>query len=325
VDAGAVRAAVDEVNDVDHRYGDPLAVRDRWKNLSGEITAALAQKSTGAEAVRSYGAPIGLAQALLSRIGEATKVSQDPALGAYRLAEAGLQDLPDVTVEAGRLAALSHTTDSPGAAPAKPGRGPTATGPQLTTATDRMARAAGDVTTGLRGGGDASPNYPVGLNLLGPLDQFAAATDELTQAAAGLVDNPTAAARTRVDNAHTGIQRAALTLETAILDAFDNQLTIREGGYSSQRRVLVGLGMVIALAAGGLLWLRIPAPTAPVPGPPEGPAEDRYDPARFPTEPEQQQTAPIPDLVDARRLLAPDVAHAGRAVRTGNRQERDDR
>jgi hypothetical protein len=321
IDTAPVRNAVDDINDVDRRYPDPLTVRDRWKQLSQEIDNALGQKSTGAEALRTYAVPIGLAEALLDRIGEDAKVTQDPGLGAYRLVEAGLEDLPEVTVEAGRLDVLSRTADSPGT-PTKVSRGATAIDPRLTTAADRMARAAGNVTTGLRGGGDATPTYPVDLSLLQPLDEFAAAADELTQAANAL-ENPTSAVRARLDTAQAGVQRTALTLETAILDAFDNQLNTRGNHYTSQRRILVGLGVVIVLAAGGLLWLRVPAPAAPVPVPSEG-ADDLYDAARFPAEPEEPKPEPIPDLVDARDLLAPELVHVGRAVRARKRQERDD-
>jgi len=316
VDPTDIRNAVDGVNKVDHQYGDPLGIRQRWGQVSHEIDAVLAQKPTGADAVGGYATSIGLAQVLLDRIADASKIAPTANLSGYHLIETGLQTLPAVTVNAGQVTALAHVLDLSTTPSASRRTG--IPDPKLTVAQDRLSQAADDVTTGLRSGGDSAPNYPVDLALLGPLDEFAAAVDDLNQTVAGLTV-PGSGARSRIDAANDRVQKAGLTLQAAILTAFDSQLTSQADTSAGQRRTLVLAGIVIALTAAGLLWLRVPG-AAPAETADE-PAEPLPPPSTYPLEPEAE---PIPDLMDARDLLPPELVHVGRAVRARKRRDGDD-
>ena len=316
VDPTDIRDAVDQFNKVDRQYGDPVGVRQRWGQVSHEIDAVLAQKPTGADAVGGYATSIGLAQVLLDRIADASKIAPTTNLSGYHLIETGLQSLPAVTVNAGQVTALAHVIDL-STTPSSSRR----TGipdPRLTVAQDRLSQAADEVTSGLRSSGDSAPNYPVDLSLLGPLDEFAAAVDELNQTVAGLTV-PNSGARNRIDAANDRVQKAGLTLQTAVLNTFDSQVSGQVDSSAGQRRTLVIAGIVIALTAAALLWLRVPG-AAPVEGP-EEPAQPLRPPSTYPREPEPE---PIPDLMDARDLLAPELVHMGRAVRTRKRRDGDD-
>jgi hypothetical protein len=323
VDDAAIRTAVDDVNAVDRQSGDPLGLRQRWGQLSHEIDAVLGSKPVNGQAVTGYAASIGLAQALLGRIGDAIKVSPDAGTGGFHLVETSLEFLPDVTVNAGQLAALAHVVEVPATASGRNGKPAATIDPRLTVAQDRVSRAANSVNVGLRAGGDPASAFPVDLNMLGPLDEFSAAIDALAQTANAL-GVPNSGAKDALDAATDRVQKAALTLESAVLSAFDNELSARAGGYAGQRRNLAIAGLVIALAAAVLLWLRVPAPapaTAEAPDQPAAPARypgDRPAPAPAPA------SEPIPDVMDARDLLAPELVHVGRAVRARKRRDADD-
>jgi hypothetical protein len=296
VDAPSVRAAVDEVTGVDRRLADPLRVRQRWTEVTYEIDGAIAQNPSGPEALRAYGAPIALTQALLDWIADVSAASGPPGSGSTHLIDVALHRLPDVVAAAGQVAAVAFASDNP----------------RLSVALDRLARASDGVGTGLRAGTDPAVNVTVDLGLLVPLDEFAAATGELTQTAAEL-DGTGIAARDRVDAASTRVRAAALALETAVLNAFDAQLTANAGGYTVQRRILVAVGVVIALAAAALLWLQVwlqaSGPAKRPAAAPDGSHETSEGRHAYPAEAEPagpRGAARIPDLMDARELLVPE-------------------
>jgi len=296
VDVSRVRTAVDEVHAADRRSSDALQVRQRWTQLSHEIDNVLSQGPTGPAALDGYAAPIALTQALLDRIAIASRVTRDPGEGAYQLTQVALGNLPDVVVNAGQVSALAGL---PAPATAPSGRAPSGTDTRLVVAADRLARAAAAVNTGLRASTGPGANEAVDLDLLGPLDEFSAAVDTLSQTAnAGHPAD-------QIDAANTRVKRTALALQSAVLDAFDTQLRTRADGYTGQQRVLVLAALIIVLAAAALLWLRVPAfvrwpvrrRADGIPGRHSQPAEEE------PAEP--GGAARIPDLVDARDLLAP--------------------
>jgi hypothetical protein len=309
-DPAGVRAAIDEINAVDRQSNDSLQVRQRWTELSHETDRALNQNPSGGDALRVYAVPIALTQALLDRIAESSRVTRDPAPGSYQLTQVALRGLPDVMVNAGQVSALAVLT-----------RG---TDPRLVVAHDRLVRAAGDVSTGLRAGTEPGADYVVGLNLLGPLDEFSAAADALNQTAAAL-ETPGSGARERIDGANTLVKTKALGLSTAVLTAFDSQLTTHAGDIAGQRQLLLLAALTVALATAGLLWLQVSAAPVPATGRPAPDTRGRHG---YPLD--AQDAAPdgpphIPDLVDARDLLPRQLAPAGHSPHARNRQERDDR
>src|SRR5205814_4710966 len=136
--------------------------------------------------------------------------------------QVALRGLPDVIVNAGQVSALATQTRAADA--------------RLLVAQDRLTRASSAVGTGLRAGTEPGADYVVGLNLLGPLDEFSAAADSLNQAVTAL---DSAGGRERVDGANALVKTKALGLSTAVLTAFDNQLSGHAGDINGQRRPLV--------------------------------------------------------------------------------------
>jgi hypothetical protein len=309
VDPSGVRAAVDDVNAVDRQSDDPLQIRQRWIRLSSEINDVLSQNTSGPEALATYASPIALTQALLSQIADATKVTKDSGPGSYQLTQVALRSLPDVMTNAGQLGALASTVETPASTrSARP-----LLDPRLTIAKDRLTQAAAEVSTGLRAGTDPGANYTVDLSLLGPLDEFTAAADDLRQAADGL-DVPGSGANERVATANAVVKTKALGLESAVLDAFDAQLTADADGYSREHQTLILAAVIIVLAAGALLWLRPPwliEPRSAVPDEVDQGLEGRHSyPAEGPDR-ALDGTPRVPDLVDARELLPQAVGPNG--------------
>jgi hypothetical protein len=315
VDPATVKAAIDEVDGVDRQYADVLQVRQRWIQLTHEIDTTIAQNTGGGDALRAYAASIALTEALLDRVASASRVTGDPGPNSYHLVDVALHQLPDVVAASGELASLAATSE--GAPPPRSNRA-AAPDPRLAVAADRLTRSASEVGVGLRAGTDPSANYAIDLRLLGPLDEFTAATDELSQIVAGL--DATGGGRDRIDASNTRVKAAAVALETAVLDAFDTQVSANTSGYGGQRRNLVLAGAVIALAAAALLWLRLPA-LAPA-GVPEFAGRTGEGRHVHPAEPEEARPDErMPNIVDARELLGPELVPAGRGARTRKRQE----
>lgn len=262
VDSSDIRAAIDEVNTVDRRLADPLQIRQRWTQVVHEIDSALGHNVRDADALRTYAAPIALTQALLNRIAEASGATQDPGPGSVQLTEAALRNLPTVMVNAAQLHALAVVIEAPTSRPNQ-----TTTDPRLAVAGDRLAQAASDVSTGLRAGYDPGSSYAVDLSLLGPLDQFIAAADGLSQIVDTL-DTPGSDAQNRIEAANTLLKTKALALAEAVLNAFSTLLTQHTDGYTGQQRILVLLAVLIVLAAAGLVWLgvRVPGSLPRIPG-----------------------------------------------------------
>jgi hypothetical protein len=297
-DTAGVRAAVDEINSVDRAGNDPLQIRQRWTEVAHEVDRTLSENPAGQDALRVYAVPIALTQALLGRIADSSRITRDPAPGSYQLSQVALRGLPDVIVNAGQVSALATQTRAADA--------------RLLVAQDRLTRASSAVSTGLRAGTEPGADYVVGLNLLGPLDEFSAAADSLNQAVTAL-DAP--GGRERVDGANALVKTKALGLSTAVLTAFDSQLGAHASDINGQRRLLVLAALLALLAVAGLLWLRVYPQRAP--GVERSEEDSR---ARHGYVPADAGAPPrIPDLMDARELLP-----AGLGAQH-NRQERDDR
>jgi hypothetical protein len=304
VDPTDLRAAIDEVNVVDRRMGDPLQVRQRWIQVVHEIDGAIGQNANGADALRAYAAPISLTQALLDRIARLSGAAQDPGPGSYQLTQVALHSLPDVLVNAARVSSLAAVTE----APTKPR--PVAD-PRLAVAGDRLAQAASEVSSGLRTGSDPGSSFAVDLDLLGPLDEFVAAADDLSQLAAGL-DVAGSGARDRIDAANTLVTAKALALQTAVLDAFNGRLAAHGDDFAGQRRILILLAAIIVLATAALVWLGLRGPAAAKATVPDAPAESGAEGQRlFPPRPDDigpDNLPRMPDLVDARDLFSAPLA-----------------
>ena len=104
VDIPAVRAAVGEVSRVEQDHGDPLNIRNRWGPMPDQIDAVIARQMSGPNALTAYAVPIEMTQSLLGTISDASTLVRDPGIDAHYLIETTVVDVPDVIVNAGRLA-----------------------------------------------------------------------------------------------------------------------------------------------------------------------------------------------------------------------------
>jgi hypothetical protein len=254
VDAAAVRSAVDDVSRVDGQLGSALGVGQRWSKVPGQVESALNSKATGQDALNAYAAPIALTRALLKEVGDLTRVVRDPELEAFHLVDAALFRVPDVIVDAGEISSVAHIVQR---AADRDGDGD----PRVAVAQARLVTAADDISVGLRMGADTSAGGAIDLNLLDPLDRFAAAVDALAKTNATRADD--------VDAARVGVHKAAVGLESAVLAALDSALQARKDALGQQRTYAVVAGVLGALATVALLWLSSsgsatpPAPAAP--------------------------------------------------------------
>src|SRR6266545_2830 len=227
IDVAQLRAAVAAVDAVDQAQDDRLRTRQRWSQLRAQIEAATARGTfTGEDAYATYSETNDLVLSLLAKIGDTSNLILDPQLDSYYLMDTALLRLPQVLVDAGRLADLS----------ALPGPSKSAAGAvQLAVARDRVATTADAVDVGLRKSFNATSSKTLGPNLLGQLDAFRSAAKDLApsssllpQSGTGL--DPQVLASARVQLGQATVQMAGTTL--AELDAL---LSARTGRLDSKR------------------------------------------------------------------------------------------
>jgi hypothetical protein len=274
-----------------------------------EVNNTLSRNPSGADALRGYATPITLTQGMLDDIAEKSQTAQDPA-ASFHLIEVAMHKLPEAIASAGGLAALAATTDDK-TTDDKTTDDKTAGQVQLAIAQDRLASAVEEVNVILWVGTEHSSSYAATLGILQPLDEFSAAADELGEAVREL-GTATPAARDRIDTTSTKLKTAGSALATSVFQTFDAQLASAAAGYTGQRRLLVGIGILMVLAVVALVWLRFPWPE----GARREPLEDRtgrHGVSRT-AESRAERSKQSPSLVDARELLSREAATAGRVV-----------
>ena len=216
--------------------------------MPDQIDAVLSQPVIGPTASVAYAVPIEMTRSLLGTIGDASMIVRDPGVDAYYMIRTAVFDVPDVVVNAGRLATTARDLASrPGAKP------PLAADPRASVALDRITRAAEAIRVGPRSAADETSGEAASIALLKPLDAFIAATDELAEAARAPVQNP-AEPLADLGRARQAAHTAALALETATLDSLDALLQERLNRIAFERTSELLAGAAIVLAA-GLLWL----------------------------------------------------------------------
>jgi hypothetical protein len=245
VDVSAVRSAVGEVSRVEQDHGDPLDISQRWSPMPDQIDAVLAQQVTGPNALAAYAVPIEITQSLLGRVSDASTIVRDPGVDAHYLIDTTVVDIPEVIVNAGRLAGSAR--DRSGV------RTPLAVDPQAAVALDRITRAATAIRVGPRSAADETTGESATIGLLKPLDAFIAATDGLAQVVAAPTQDP-AAAQANLDRARVQVHTSSLALETAALDSLDALLQRRTDHIAVERSNQLLAGAAVVLAA-VLLWL----------------------------------------------------------------------
>lgn len=318
VDVAGVRTSVEDLNRLNRRSGDPLQIERRWADLAKLIETVLGQNAKGPRALNAYAAPIGLSQSLLVQIGDSSKVIRDPGFDAYYLMDTALARVPEVIVSESQVDALA-----PAVRGANRDQG---TVSQIAVAQDRMAKATEAINVGLRTGGDATMSDSLGRNLLRPLDEFVAAVDAMAKASTALTLG-TGTAPGEIDTGHQRVHKAALALDSAVLIELGSLLDQRADELAAERRTALIASVLGVLGAALLLWFLLPSAAtsrASVMDDAEahqaGAGRERADADDLrPDEPD-----PESDLVDARRLIAPELVHVGRGVQAKHRWQQND-
>jgi hypothetical protein len=318
LNVAGLRTAVEDVNRLNRRSGDPLQIERRWADLAKLIDTVLKQNASGQRALSVYAAPIGLTQSLLGQIGDSSRIIRDPGFDAYYLMDTALARVPEVIVSEGQVDALAPQMGGVG--------GEQGTVSRIAVAQDRVAKATEAINVGLRTGADATMSDSLGRDLLRPLDEFVAAVDAMAKASTELTLG-TGAAPGEIDAAHQRVHKATLALDSAVLDELGSLLDQRGDELAAERRTALIATVLGLVAAALLLWFLLPsAATSRAPGMDD--AEAHEDSAghewvdtddRRPDEPDRET-----DLMDARELLAPELVHVGRGVQAKHRRQQND-
>jgi hypothetical protein len=310
VDVAQVRAAMAAVDVVDQSEGGLLRSRQRWSQLRAQISALIARDTLeGRDAYTAYSETNDLVLGLATKIGDTSNLILDPVLDSYYLMDTVLLRLPPILVNAGRLADLS-------ALPAS-----NVDPVQLAVARDRIASTSEATDVSLGKVFDATPSKTLGPNLLGQLDVFRSAVNDLAPSSSLLQQSGTRQDPRALASARGQLQQATLQMAGTAFAELDALLSAREQRVDRQRLAVLVAAVLGVLVAGIVLWLRLPRPGPVV----TSPAEDD-DEAAPPSEDSatREEALVLQDLVDARALLQRDeLLRVGRAVRS-TRRERDD-
>jgi hypothetical protein len=310
VDQAQVRAAMAAVDVVDQAQGDLLRSRQRWSQLRAQISALIARDTLkGEDAFTAYSESNDLVLGLATKIGDTSNLILDPVLDSYYLMDTVLLRIPPILVDAGRLADLS-------ALPAS------SVGPvQLAVARDRIAGTSEAIDVSLGKVFDATPSKTLGPNLLGQLDVFRSAVNDLAPSSSLLQQSGTRQDPGALASARSQLQQATLQMASTAFAELDALPRAREQRVDKQRLAVLVAVVLGVLVGAVVLWLRLPraGPVATTP------AEDDDEVAQPPGDSVAREEALVlQDLVDARALLQRDeLLRVGRAVRS-SRRERDD-
>jgi hypothetical protein len=235
------------VASVDERNGLALGVHARWVNLRAQI-AALPKHGDPRTLYTNYADVTALQLALVDRIAQASGLAVDPDADLFALHSAVTTDLPELTVETGRLAdlatlnQLTHLSVADTAAMQNLLGQASAAGAHLVAATETAATATTDNT--------------LVSNVFAPLDTVRGDLGRLAAQGDTLVDGEVSHLDAQVFNTlRQDLALAATRLSTSIFDQLTTQLTqrrdsaARNGGYA-----IVALGLVILLALLPSAW-----------------------------------------------------------------------
>lgn len=354
VEVTAIRSAMGSVDGVDRAEGDALRASQRWDELRTRIDTVVTRSPKGADAYRAYSEVTDLTVDLMLKIGDTSKLILDPELDSYYLMEATLLRLPQVLVNAGRVADLSVLAGQAGDVATGTGNtgdntgntgDATGTGGQpgaseanadssvrLAIARDRVASATAAIHSGLSKSFRATGSEKLGPNLVGPLDAFRTAADRVAPTSALIdVGTPRLAPET-VSADRDALQRAALQFGDTVLIELDGLLADRADRIDGERTtapVTLALGALVAV---GILWLRLPRAEAlrtdaGVPAGVDDTLLSDHVAEPTPERPAARTTGGPEDyeLLDARDLLAAvELVRVGRAVKPRPQEPDDD-
>src|SRR6266545_2730857 len=243
IDVAQLRAAVAAVDAVDQAQDDRLRTRQRWSQLRAQIEAATARGTfTGEDAYATYSETNDLVLSLMAKIGDTSNLILHPELDSYYLMDTALLRLPQVLVDAGRLADLSALLASTKSATGSA---------QLAVARDR----------------GATTSKTLGPNLLGQLDAFRSAANDLAPSSLLLRQSDTGLDPEALASARAQLERATLQMAGTTLAELDALLSVRGDHLDGQRTAALVAFLIGALAGAVVLWQRLPGPSVVAPAP----------------------------------------------------------
>ena len=239
VDAGAVRAAIEEVNDIDRLHGDELLATERWAPLPDQIESALSRSAHGPDALNAYAVPVGLAQTLLGHIGATSNAVRDPDLAAFSLADGALFSVPEVMVNASAIVALARNATPQTSA--------------IAVAQDRITKATTELGNELHLVDDETTSRG-GFAQLTLVDNLTAASLAMIKAS-GRPSLSAASTLVEIDAAQTRLQKSATALAEGLLAELDSILESRANLLDEEHQRILIAASLAAVAAVGLVWI----------------------------------------------------------------------
>jgi hypothetical protein len=309
---GALSGALTSVATADRRHGEALGTTERWNNLSQRVSQLASRRVTGPEAYNSYSETLDLAMALMTKVGDESKLILDPELDSYYLIDATLIRIPSLLVDSGRMVDLARLAQN-GSAPQQE-----TAASRVFAARDRVGATATALDVGLKKSFDTTASSTLGPALLGHVDRVRSVVAELAPTTS-LLDLPVAVGDAGgLVGARDRLRDASIQLDDTTLTELDALLVTRQDGINSQRTSVLAAIVLAALVGAVLLWARLPD---------RGEEEDDEEAAaparhRAGVVPEPEEPS---DLVDARQLLATgELVRVGRAVQSSRRERFDE-
>lgn len=248
----ALARAVAATTQVDDRFGDELGSHDRWSALRGKIDALPRTFTDAAAAYTAHTQAAEMLLALFGRVRETSGLIRDPDADAYFLEDAAAEELPEVTVAAGRLADLTIV------APTRPASERTQQIATLAVVRSAFTDPAGDLADDLRSAVDSTESRSLSGNLLSRLDLFQRSMDAFGAASAPgadqLVPNQAPLASAQAD-----LHRAAADLGTTIYTELDELIVTRIRDLDRRQRAAVAaLALAVLLVATPVVLTYVP-------------------------------------------------------------------
>ena len=298
VDRLTLDAAISSVDRVDQQLGDDLGVRRRWASVRQRLTQFAVRPPTGAAGLRAGSQVVDQLTALLAQVGDASNLILDPQLDSYYVMDALLLRIPAVIVQAGRMTDLAYVAAPTG----------TATGVAPSTvvvvAQGTLRDAASTLDAGLRKSLAATTSRTLGPALLSQLDVLQAAVNQLAPLDTQVGADPTVPESGTLQPSQRKLRDAAIAVAGAGFGELFSLIKARSDGVERQRRGVLLVGGVGAVAALAVLWFGVGARRRPT-------VDDDSDEAT----PTSTVSDDELDLLDARELLgARQLVRVGRAV-----------
>ncbi len=239
----SLATAVDAVAAADQQYGDDLLTHERWSDLRAKIQALPRGNGDPATVYPAYSVVGDLLLALYAKVDQTSALILDPQTDSYYVQAAAAIDVPQLIVQAGRLAnqaaiAAAHpaTTDSSLI--------------DMAGTSAAALTAASRVVADLTSAGDATASTTLGSSMLTQVDRFQLAVQTLTSLTTATA-MPTTVRQNlaQLQQARDDVASAAASLTGTALGQLDKLLAARiSDGRPERQTALVAVAFAVLLA-----------------------------------------------------------------------------